>query len=189
MSHTNKRYRSEEISPSVSTTITITVSQLEIVRIIMVAFGKCLHHSNHYLTITAHFCCCCPFLQKSDAESEPKFDAESRPKYDEESRLKYDAESRLKCYKESRRNMVQNPQIPTEIFCKIPIKILCKIQIKIYVTRSLGALRAPTSSLRPFGPALGHSGLLDFVLRALRALRPCDPRNGAMIVNTLSTDY
>ena len=42
--------------------------------------------------------------------------------------------------------------------------------------RSLGALRAPTSSLRPFGPALGPSGLLDFVLRALRALRPCDPR-------------
>ena len=36
--------------------------------------------------------------------------------------------------------------------------------------------------------ALGPSGLLDFVLRALRALRPCDPRNGAMIVNTLSTD-
>ena len=32
-------------------------------------------------------------------------------------------------------------------------------------TRSLGALRAPTSSGRPFGP-------LDFVLRALRALRP-----------------
>ena len=45
-----------------------------------------------------------------------------------------------------------------------------------------------TSSLRPFGPALGASGLLEFVLRALRALRPCDPRNGAMIVNTLSTD-
>ena len=42
--------------------------------------------------------------------------------------------------------------------------------------RSLGALRAPTSSLRPFGPALGPLGLLDIVLRALRALRPCDPR-------------
>ena len=41
-----------------------------------------------------------------------------------------------------------------------------------YCTRSLGALRAPTSSWRPFGPALGPSGLLDFVLRALRALRP-----------------
>ena len=39
----------------------------------------------------------------------------------------------------------------------------------LYITRSLGALRAPTSSWRPFG----H---LDFVLRALRALRPCDPR-------------
>ena len=36
-------------------------------------------------------------------------------------------------------------------------------------TRSLGALRAPTSSWRPSGP-------LDFVLCALRALRPCDPR-------------
>ena len=45
--------------------------------------------------------------------------------------------------------------------------------------RGLGALRAPTSSLRPFGPAFGPSGLLDFVLRALRALRPCDPRNSA----------
>ena len=55
-------------------------------------------------------------------------------------------------------------------------------------TRSLAAHWAPISSLRPFGPALGPSGLLDFVLRALRALRPCDPRNGAMIVNTLSTD-
>ena len=45
------------------------------------------------------------------------------------------------------------------------------LQIKfiIYTTRSLGALRAPTSSWRPFGP-------LDFILRALRALRPCDPR-------------
>ena len=42
-------------------------------------------------------------------------------------------------------------------------------------TRSLGALRAPTSSWRPFGP-------LDFVLRALRALRPCDPRVGDWIV-------
>ena len=35
-------------------------------------------------------------------------------------------------------------------------------------TGSVGALRAPTSSWRPFGP-------LGFVLRALRALRPCDP--------------
>ena len=48
-------------------------------------------------------------------------------------------------------------------------------------TRSLGALRAPTSRLRSFGPALGPSGLLDFVLRALWALRPCDPRISAMI--------
>ena len=35
----------------------------------------------------------------------------------------------------------------------------------IKCTRSLGALWAPTSSWRPFGP-------LDFFLRALRALRP-----------------
>ena len=42
-------------------------------------------------------------------------------------------------------------------------------------TRSLGALRAPTSSWRPFEP-------LDFVLRALRALRPCDPSVGDWIV-------
>ena len=33
-------------------------------------------------------------------------------------------------------------------------------------TRSLGALRAPTSSWRPFGT-------LDFVLRALRPRDPC----------------
>ena len=45
----------------------------------------------------------------------------------------------------------------------------------IYITRSLGALRAPTSSWRPCGP-------LDFVLHALRALRPCDPRVGDWIV-------
>ena len=42
-------------------------------------------------------------------------------------------------------------------------------------TRSLGALRAPTSSWRPFGP-------LDFVLCALRALRPCDPRNSDLYI-------
>ena len=35
----------------------------------------------------------------------------------------------------------------------------------LYWTRSLGALRAPNSSWRPFGP-------LDFILRALRTLRP-----------------
>ena len=54
-------------------------------------------------------------------------------------------------------------------------------QIKYLITRSLGALRAPTSRLRPFGPALGPSGLLDNVLHALRALRPCDPRNSVMM--------
>ena len=46
-----------------------------------------------------------------------------------------------------------------------------KIDIYTY-TRSLGALRAPTSSLGP-------SGLFDFVLYALRALRPCDPKSNA----------
>ena len=35
----------------------------------------------------------------------------------------------------------------------------------------------PTSRLWPFGPALGLKGLLDNVFHALRALRPCDPRN------------
>ena len=39
----------------------------------------------------------------------------------------------------------------------------------LYHTGSLGALRAPTSSWRPFRP-------LDFVLRAPRALRPRDLR-------------
>ena len=48
--------------------------------------------------------------------------------------------------------------------------VLCSfLRLKEYwKTRSLGALRAPTSSLRP------SSGLFDFVLRALQALRPCD---------------
>ena len=41
------------------------------------------------------------------------------------------------------------------------------LQLDYVETRSLGGLRAPTSSWRPFGP-------LDFVLRAFRALRPCD---------------
>ena len=54
-------------------------------------------------------------------------------------------------------------------------------KIKYIHTRSLGALRAQTSGLWPFGPALGPSGLLDNVLHALRALRPCDPRNSAMM--------
>ena len=42
-------------------------------------------------------------------------------------------------------------------------------------TRSLVALRAPTSSWRPLGP-------LEFVLRAFRALRLCDPRKGDHIL-------
>ena len=51
---------------------------------------------------------------------------------------------------------------------------LCVLFVR---TRSLGALRAPTSSWRPFGPLS-----LDFVLRALRALRPCDPQASDWIV-------
>ena len=53
------------------------------------------------------------------------------------------------------------------------------MHLLLFATRSLGALRAPTSSWRPFGP-------LDFVLRALRALRSCDPRVGDWIVLTLA---
>ena len=55
------------------------------------------------------------------------------------------------------------------LHCKYIISIKLKTIPKYKKTRSLGALRAPTYSWRPFGP-------LDFVLRALRALRPCDPR-------------
>ena len=50
-----------------------------------------------------------------------------------------------------------------------------KYFLTLFSTRSVGALRAPTSSWRPFRP-------LDFVLRALRALRPCDLRVGDLIV-------
>ena len=53
---------------------------------------------------------------------------------------------------------------------------------KYVISRSLGARWAPTSSLQPFRPALGPLGLLDFVLRTLRLLRQCDPRNGAVII-------
>ena len=56
----------------------------------------------------------------------------------------------------------------------------------INITRSLGPLRGPTSSWRPFGPALGPSGLLDFILHALRALRPCDPRPYPSQANTIT---
>ena len=47
-------------------------------------------------------------------------------------------------------------------------------------TRSLGAPPGTDFQVTAL-PALGPSGLLDFVLHALRALRPWDPRNGAMI--------
>ena len=45
------------------------------------------------------------------------------------------------------------------------------------VNRSLGALRALVSSWKPFGP-------LDIVLRALWALRPCDPRKDEILSPT-----
>ena len=64
--------------------------------------------------------------------------------------------------------------IPQSI-CSFPIDSTIFFEFTIFDTRSLGALRAPTSSWRRFGP-------LDFVLRALRALRPCDPRVGDWIV-------
>ena len=40
---------------------------------------------------------------------------------------------------------------------------------QLFSARSLGVIRAPTASWKPFGP-------LDFVLPGLRALRPCEPR-------------
>ena len=52
---------------------------------------------------------------------------------------------------------------------------LCGANNLLYLTRSVEARWAPTSSWRPFGP-------LDFLLRALRALRPSDPRVGELIV-------
>ena len=53
---------------------------------------------------------------------------------------------------------------------------------KYVISRSLGSRWAPTSSLQPFRPALGPSGLLDFVLHVLWALRPCYPRNVYLLV-------
>ena len=58
------------------------------------------------------------------------------------------------------------------------------IQIPYISTRSLGSLRALTSSWRPFGSALAPSGLLDFVIHALLAFMPCDPRNDALCIRT-----
>ena len=49
----------------------------------------------------------------------------------------------------------------------------CHYIAKYVITRSLWALRTPTSSWRLFGP-------LDYVLRALQALRPCDPHQWNM---------
>ena len=50
-----------------------------------------------------------------------------------------------------------------------------KLNAAIYAPRNLGALRAMTTGLKPFGP-------LDFVLRALWSLRPCNPCSGDWIV-------
>ena len=49
------------------------------------------------------------------------------------------------------------------------------LNISIIEDQKSEAIQARISSWRPFGP-------LDFVLRALRALRPCDPRNNDWIV-------
>ena len=54
---------------------------------------------------------------------------------------------------------------PNLIFCRI--RLLWPFQNIIFYTRSLGALQAPSSSLRPFGPPW------------LRALRPRDPEFNA----------
>ena len=53
------------------------------------------------------------------------------------------------------------------------------LQIAFMMCYYTNTKRAPTFTfrLRPFGPALGPSGLLDNILHALRALRPCDPHN------------
>ena len=60
------------------------------------------------------------------------------------------------------------------------------LEISQYInTRSLGPPRprGPTSSWRPFRPALGPSGLLDFVLWARR---PCGPRPHPSQANTIT---
>ena len=62
----------------------------------------------------------------------------------------------------------------TRPYNALPSIIKKDTTIYYHTTRSLGALRAPNSSWRPFGS-------LDFVLRALRALRPGDPRNDVVI--------
>ena len=54
-------------------------------------------------------------------------------------------------------------------FCQVACHLARKPNLNYIYTKRLGVLRAPTSSWRHFGP-------LDFVLRALRALRPCNPR-------------
>ena len=52
-----------------------------------------------------------------------------------------------------------------------------------YKTRNLGGPPGPTSKWKPFGP-------LDFVLRALRALRPCDPRKDVQhLLSTFTSTY
>ena len=61
--------------------------------------------------------------------------------------------------------------------------VVSQVGCIIYSTRSLGARWALTSSWRPFEPAFCPSGILEFVLRALRPLRPRDPRTDAGIGN------
>ena len=56
-------------------------------------------------------------------------------------------------------------------YCHSLVSVL--VIFALSAARSLGALQAPTSRLWPFRPALGPSGLLDNVLQALWAFRPC----------------
>ena len=81
------------------------------------------------------------------------------------------------CHLENAKTSVQNSILRIEFYHSLGLclLVLCTM-CTICTTRSLGARWAPTSSWRPFGPAFCPSGLLDFVLRALWALRPCDPR-------------
>ena len=74
-------------------------------------------------------------------------------------------------------DMVEQISLLKWIKIKLTLKIHPKIRylhLKIIKTRSLGALRALSSGWRLFRP-------FDFVLRALWALRPCDPRVGDWI--------
>ena len=67
------------------------------------------------------------------------------------------------------------PEEKRPYFCFVLVWLVKEPFVIISVTRSLGALRDPPSSWRPFRS-------LDSVLCALWALRPCDSRNNDWIV-------